>query len=246
MKIRNFLGLPTWLLLSIAAVPGAIAAPIACPTTGTYQDLLNSNAGGGCTLSVGGGASLTFLDFAYTPSGVDTPTAAGMSYALDNPGVDQGVPIFGFEFRPGLSVTGTAVQTIALSYLVVPSGTAITSAHLAQTATASGGGVGQVSENLMFCIAGDPNNTSGMCRTFGGNPLTVSTSGSSSDVANFGAWTSMTVAKTIMASSGSAGGTAAITQVRDSVDLVTPEPTAYGLLGMGLLVAGYFARHRTG
>lgn len=245
MKIRNFLGLSIWVLLSIAAVPDAIGAPITCPTTGTFQALINSDAGGGCTISVGGGASLTFSDFTFTPTG--SATATGTTYTLDNPGVGtNGASIFGFEFAPNLSVTGTsATQNIVLTYLVVPSGTAITSAHLLEAAATTGSGVGQVSENLMFCIATDTNNTSGTCRTFGGNPLLVSTSGSLSDVANFGSWTSMTVSETISASTGAGGGTATITQVRDSVDLVTPEPATYGLLGIGLLACGYFARRRT-
>src|SRR5690242_584066 len=105
MKMRNFLCLSTWLLLSMAALPGAIAAPIACAPMGTVQDLLNSNAGGGCTISVGGGASLTFSDFAFTPAGVGTPAAGVVGYTLDNPGVGPGgVPIFGFQFNPGLAV----------------------------------------------------------------------------------------------------------------------------------------------
>jgi hypothetical protein len=255
MKIRNFPRLSSWLLLSMAAIPGAMAVPIACPTTGTYQTLLNTDAGGGCTISLGGGASLTFSNFAFTPSGVGTPTAAAVGYTLDDPGVGVGgVPIFGFEFNPGLAVTGTtatpnAIQDILLNYLIVPSGTAITSAHLLENAAATGAGVGQVSEVLMFCIASDPNNTSGTCRTFGGNPLLVTTVGGAlSDVANFGAWTSMTVSKDISVSSTTAGSTATISQVRDAVDVTVsavPEPRTFSLLAIGLLACGYLRRRRT-
>src|SRR5260370_13215824 len=74
--MRNFSGLSAYLLVSLAAVCGAIAAPIPCLTTGTYQDLLNSNAGGGCTISVGAGASLIFSNFTFTPAGVGTPAAS--------------------------------------------------------------------------------------------------------------------------------------------------------------------------
>jgi hypothetical protein len=246
----NFSGLSAYLLVSLTAVRVAIAAPIACPITGTYQDLLNSNAGGGCTISVGAGASLIFSNFTFTPAGVGTPAASGMGYTLDDPGVGiGGVPIFGFEFNPGLAVTGTvanpnAIQDILITYLVVPVGTAIVSAHLLQNAAATGAGIAQVSEDIAFCIASDPNNTSGTCRVFPG--LLVSTTGSSHVEATFAAWTSQTVSKNINASSGAVGGTATISQVRDSVDLtaVVPEPITYGFVSVGLLAFVYLARRR--
>jgi hypothetical protein len=248
--MRNFSGLSAYLLVSLAAVCGAIAAPIPCLTTGTYQDLLNSNAGGGCTISVGAGASLIFSNFTFTPAGVGTPAASGMGYTLDEPGIGiGGVPIFGFEFNPGLSVTGTvanpnAIQDILITYLVVPVGTAIVSAHLLQNAAATGAGIAQTSEDLTFCIASDPNNTSGTCRVFPG--LLVSTAGSSHLEATFGAWTSQMVSKDINASSGAVGGTATVSEVRDAVDLtaVVPEAATYGFVSVGLLAFGYLARRR--
>jgi PEP-CTERM motif len=248
--MRNFSGLSAYLLVSLAAVRGAIAVPIPCLTTGTYQDLINSNAGGGCTISAGAGASLIFSNFTFTPAGVGTPAASGMGYTLDDPGVGiGGVPIFGFEFSPGLAVTGTAAtsnatQDIRITYLVVPVGTAIVSAHLLQSATATGAGIAQVSENLTFCIASDPNNTSGTCRVFPG--FLVSTAGSSHVEETFGAWTSQVVSKDINVSSGAVGGTAAISGVRDAVDLtaVVPEPTTYGFVSVALLAFGYLARRR--
>jgi hypothetical protein len=45
-----------------------VNADPACPTTGTLQDLINFGAGG-CTISVGGGASLTVSDFFYERCG---------------------------------------------------------------------------------------------------------------------------------------------------------------------------------
>jgi hypothetical protein len=252
MTKPNFGYLSTGLLLSLAALHGAIASPIACPTTGTYQDLLNSDATGGCTISVGGGATLTFSDFTFTPAGADTPTASQVGYTLDNPGVGiGGTPIFGFEFNPGLSVIGTTTtpnttEDMLLTYTIVPTGTAITSDDLLENAASTGSGVGQVSQDLEFCIASDPNNTSGTCRVFPGNPLLVSTvvPPGLQDNVTFGHWTSMTVSTDISASSGTVGSTATISQVQNAVDVtaVVPEPTTYMLAGIGLLTFGLLSR----
>jgi hypothetical protein len=231
-------------LAMLAAIP-AMAGPIACPATGTYQTLLNTNAAGGCTISPATGGVLTFSNFTYTPSGAGTPTAGQVPYTLDDPGTAPGgQSTFGFVFDPGLGVTGSAgtpneVEDIGMSYLVTPTGAAIVSDHLVQTATSTGAGVGKTTQNLMFCIASDPNNTSGTCRTF--PQLTVITGGASRDDASFGQWTSMTVTTDINASSGAVGGMATITQVEAAVDAV-PEPATYGMVGLAMLALGCFTR----
>ena len=250
MTQRSLVSMPIGLLLSLAGVQGTMANTVVdppCPTTGTYLDLLNTNVAGGCTINVGGSSSLTFSHFTFAATGPSTPNAAGVSYTLDDPGVGPGGgPIFGFEFNPGLSVSGTNVtQDIMLSYLIVPHGVAIVSADLNETAAATGEGVGQVTENIEFCIASDPNNTSGTCRMFPHLHVTTGPPPALEDNRTFGQWTSMTVSKDINASSGASAGAATITQVRDAVD-VTPEPATYGLVGIGLLTIGYFCRRRSG
>jgi hypothetical protein len=235
----------------LAALPG-MAAPIACPTTGTYQTLLNTNAAGGCTISPAAGELLTFSSFTFTPSGFGTPTAAQMTYTLDDPGTAPGgQSTFGFVFSPGLAVIGSSgtpndVQDIGISYLVVPTGTSIISDHLVQTAAASGGGIGKSTENLTFCIASDPNNTSGTCRVFPGNPLTTTTPANLRADVSFGQWTSMTATKDINVSSGAFGGIATISQVEEAVDVTAaaavPEPSSYGLVGLAIIALGFVTR----
>jgi hypothetical protein len=197
---------------------------------------------------VGGGASLTFSDFEFTPAGVGTPDASHVGYTLDDPGVGPGgEQIWGFEFNPGLGVSGpNAIQDVLFTYKVVPTGTNIVSNALLVNAAATGSGVGEVSEDLKFCIAADPNNTSGTCRTFPQLFVTTGPPPVLEDNAVFGPWTSMTVSKDIAAFTGAGGGTASISQVRDAVDLLNPvpEPSFYGLLSVGILAICYFSRHR--
>ena len=90
MKLLNRSYVSIWLLLFLATVQGVTASPIACLTTGTYQDLLNSNAGGGCTIDAGAGRTLMFSNFTFAPSGVGTPNASGVGYTLDDPGTGVG------------------------------------------------------------------------------------------------------------------------------------------------------------
>ena len=251
MRLKTVLSAVFFVFL--IALPGS--ASIICPTTGTYQDLINSNGSGGCTISPATGGVLTFSGFTFTASGAGTPAANQMGYTLDNPGVSIGTgqSIYGFEFNPGLAVIGSsgtpnAIQDILLTYTVVATGTFITSVHLLENEAVTGSGVAQVSENLTFCIASDPNPALGTCRLFGGNPLKVSSAGGvgiHNDLLGLLNWTSMTVSKDINVSSGSLGSTASISQVRDAVDISAPEPATYGVMSLGLLVLGYFRFRRT-
>jgi hypothetical protein len=253
MTERSLVILATGLLSCLASVRDMKASPVACPTTGTVQDLINTDAAGGCTISVAGGATLTFSGFAYTPSGTGTPGASGVTYTLDAPGTGiASQPIFGFELDPNLSVTGTVAaptssQSILLSYLVVPTATFVNSIDLLETATTTGTGQGVVTDGVQFCLASDPSNTSGTCRTFGTTPE-VNTSTGTQDHVTFGNWTSMLVSQQIAASTTSAGSTATISDVREAVDLsaVVPEPTTYASVGIGLLALGYARLRRRG
>jgi hypothetical protein len=205
--------------------------------TGTYQALLNTDAMGGCTIAVVGGGSLTFSNFAYIPGGINPQLASSIGYTLlDGQFTDTtGQPLYGFDFNPNLP-NGAAIQDVDLEYTVVPTGVTITSAELATNAN---GGIAQVTEDLSFCTASDPNPTQGNCHLFpqfvvGNQPGQMLLQDK-----NFGPWTSMTVNKNI-----SCNGCTDISFVRNGFDVI-PEPTTYGLVGIGLLALGYFRRRRT-
>lgn len=238
----------------LLAIPG-MAAPI-CAGTGTFQDLLDTNALGGCTISPVGGGLLTFSNFTFTPAGAGTPSAAQTGYTLDNPGISIGTgqSIYGFEFNPGLAVIGSggtpnAIQDILLTYTIVATGRTITSVHLLENAAVSGAGTAHVTEVMTFCTAADPDPALGTCHLFPGS-LTVSTAGGiglHNDLLGLGNWTSMTVSKDINAASGTLGSFATISQVRNAVDLNdtgVPEPATYGMMALGFLAFSYIARRR--
>jgi hypothetical protein len=210
--------------------------------TGTYQALINTDATGGCTIAVVGGGSLTFSNFAYIPGGINPPLASAIGYTLlDGQFTDTtGHPLYGFDFNPNLPNGPAAIQDEDLEYTVVATGTTITSAELATNAN---GGIGQVTEDLDFCTAKDPNPTQGNCGHIFPQIVVGNQPGQMLlQDAQHGPWTSQTVNKNI-----SCDGCADISFVRNGFDVTSPvpEPTTYGLVGLGLLTIGYFSRRRT-
>ncbi|HEY4364820.1 MAG TPA: PEP-CTERM sorting domain-containing protein [Bryobacteraceae bacterium] len=220
-----------------------MAAPISpCPTIGTYQDLINANVNGGCTILDKLFSNFTELG---TSSGAPAPptlSAANISYTLDN---DPQAPEFliGFEFAMSLTAGGTSgnpvvTNDIKISYNVnqVDNLPLITSIHVLETAIATGGGQATIAET--YCL-GSFNNTG--C-TSGG---TLTTTASAPHMDTFFAGVSkLSVIKDISVASNQDGGFASISGVRNAVDEsgVVPEPSTFsfmltggGALGLGWL-----------
>ena len=218
----------------IGIVPNVVATPVPCPTTGTVATLIVlSGIGDGCLIN-----GLVFNNFTFTPSATGTgvvPTAAQVAYTLDNPGTSTGTGqlIYGFEFNPNLSVVGIGSEDTLLNYTIIAPSAIIASTHLLENSVTLGGTAATVAE-------GPDRGCTGVGTGCVFLPtLTVSSGAPHQDLLGIGPFTELDVFKDINVTSTSASGVAAISQVRDSVDLTTnttiPEPTTYLMIGSALV-----------
>jgi hypothetical protein len=220
------------LYASIALMIGsASAAPVLCPSAGTIQTLINlSGAGGGCLIN-----GVLFNNFSFSPSATGTgllPSASQVSYTLDNPSLStaNGQLIYGFEFNPNLAVLGVGSQDILLNYSIMAQTPIITSIHLLMNAATTGTATAVVSEGPnRACIIS-------VCSFL---PLLQVTPGSPhQELVNIGPFSQIDVFKDIQVVSISPSGFASLSQVRDSVDLLIPEPASALLAMLGVLLIG--------
>jgi len=232
-----------FLVLLGVVTPCAMATTISpCPTTGTYQDLINTNANGGCSILDKVFSNFTELG---TSSGTPAPPTLGagnISYTLDNA---PAAPEFliGFEFAMSLTAGGTSGNPVVsndvkISYNVaqVAGLPEITSLHVLETAIATGGGQATIAET--YCL-GAFNNTG--CTS--GGTLTTTAAAPHMDVF-FAGVSQLSVIKDISVASNQNGGFASISGVRNAVDEsgTVPEPSTFsfvltggGALGLGWL-----------
>src|SRR5438128_1516718 len=93
-------GLSLCFLLSLIAASTALAAPVPCPVTGTYMDLVNTNAGGGCFIV---DKVYSNFGFAGTASGTSVPlTPSQVLYTL----LSAAPMLIGFDFSMSLTAVG--------------------------------------------------------------------------------------------------------------------------------------------
>jgi hypothetical protein len=209
-------------LLFTAAFAVSAMADVVCQSAVTYQDLIND---GSCSIVISPTESLQFSGFTFTMGGIGsvTPNQVGVT-TLDGAAGTNGEPVYGFQFDPGLGVSGTnQSEDILLNYSIVSLGTGIVSDDLAENAAATGSGVAEVSE------------------TFTGlSPLLVTQSAETDDVPLSVSETNVQVSKDIEAFTGSAGGTAAVSGVTDAVGIspvsAVPEPSMFFSVGVGIVV----------
>ncbi len=247
--MKNYMRTLMWMTLFGALTSSAWAGTInPCPTTGTYQDLIDTNAAGGCSIVDKVFSGFTLLG---TSSGAPAPptlTAANVSYVLD---MSPAPPDFliGFEFGLSLTAGGTSGNpvvsndlNIAYNVVQVAGLPEITSLHLLETAFASGGGQATVAET--YCLGG-LNNTG--CTSSG--TLTSSADAPKADIV-FAGVSQLSIIKDIGVASNQSGGFAAISGIRNAVDEsgasnkspTIPEPStlSYLLTGVGALGLGWF------
>ena len=226
MKKTLLLGVVVLVMMSSTLM----AAPIACPTTGSMATLLALD-GTGCLIN-----GLLFSSFTFTPSATGSgmmPTAAQMTYTLDDPGTSTGTGqlIYGFEFNPDLSLIGVVSEDILINYTIMAPSPMISSIHVLENATVTTGGTAIVSEGPdRGCTGADTG-----CTFL---PIvSVTPANPHQDLLGIGPFTELDVSKDINVTGSTANSIAAISQVRDSVDLAVtvPEPAAYILVGACLL-----------
>jgi hypothetical protein len=203
------------ILVFLAAASSALAAPVPCPTSGSgpngapsYADLMATNAGGGCFIADKIFSSFTFL--ASQAGGAATVSANNLVYTIDSNIGTTG--LIGFEFALALSAAGVRANDVKLSYNVnqVDNVAEITSLHLLETASASGTGTATVTEN--YCLGAFFSTgciSSGVLQTAATNPH--------QDVF-FSGVSELSIIEDIIVAGNGAGGSAAISGVRNAVD----------------------------
>lgn len=231
------------ILAAVLTPKPAYAAPMACSTFSNYSGLV---AAGSCTID-SGATQLLFSGFTFTPFATGTGiTPVDMSVSvLDNvpatpPSSDR---IYGFLFGPSVSVAGVGSEDIHISYTVTAQSAIISSLHLlVNESTAGAGATATVQESDVCSPPATP------CTLFAGS--TPPTTGFHQDLEGIGPYSSIFVDKDINVTSTTAGGFAAISGVRDAVDLSissaspVPEPAtaSYLAASIGALALGWLRR----
>jgi hypothetical protein len=205
----------SYTLLSVFTAVNMQAAPVPCPTSGSgpngapsYADLMATNAGGGCFIADKVFSSFTFL--ANQTGGAATVSATNLVYTIDSNIGTTG--LIGFEFALALSAAGVQSNDVKISYNVnqVDDVAEITSLHLLETGNASGGGTAVLGET--YCL-GAFNNTG--CASSG--TLSTAATNPHQDVF-FSAVSKLSITVNILVAGNGAGGSAAISGVRNAVD----------------------------
>jgi hypothetical protein len=236
------------LVLSLSIATTLLGGQIVCPTTGTYQDLLNTNAAGGCIIS-----NKVFSNFGFSGAatgGAHTVVPIELGYATVN-----AFPDTGFQFNMSVfAATSGQTNDIALSYLVsmasgfpplIASGDLVLGGITTFTGSATIRETLNIGCNSSTCpdVAGvsfsrsisafleNPPGSSKPSDTYHWSPATL---GNKPGVA-----VSQVFITEDMNVVGGSSGSATISRVPNTVDQVgVPEPMTMVLLGSGLLLMG--------
>jgi len=232
---KSVLSVSICVMAFVVAASLAQATPVDCSTISDYAGL---EAAMSCT--IGSGADqLTFSNFTFTgfASGTGiTPTDMGVSDLNGAPATPPSTDtIYGFLFNPSLTVSGIGVEDIHISYTITAPSAIISSLHLLVNEVATGTGSSATVNETDTC---SPPATP--CTLFAGS--TPPAAGFHEDLEGIGPYVTVSVDKDINVTSTSANGFAAISGVRDAVDLTVtttvPEPaTASYVLGAAALIA---------
>src|SRR5450759_2991080 len=145
MKMRSMIMLMAIVAMATIATATPVVSSLLCAPGGTYQDLINTNAGGGCFVQ-----DKLFSDFTYQANatgGAIALTPGGFNYLT----VANAPAATGFQFGFALSALNGQSNDVLLGYLIsyVVTGPNITSNHVAMVSAASPGSAASVGET--FC-----------------------------------------------------------------------------------------------
>jgi hypothetical protein len=221
MKSRFVRGILQLTVLGLVAGTLAHASVVPCATSGSFADLIATNASGGCTI-----ADKLFSEFSYQSTA--SPGAVGVEAGSFGYNVVADPPIeVGFQFAFGLTALPGQNLDILIGWKVT--GPHITSNHMVMNALALGNASATVSET--YCPGGIlvscPNGLEYLSTYF--TPAGIQLG----DSDHFDPVNTLQVLKDINVTAG-AGGFAHISALRQTVDQA-PEPATLALAGFSLL-----------
>jgi hypothetical protein len=221
--------------LACAILLGAamgLQATTVCPTSGTYDQLIATNATGGCTI-----ADKTFDGFTFSNSAVGAVPVPDTALSFTT--VDDGTSAIGFLFGVALTAPSSGTNDLGIGYTVT--GPNIDDATVTMAGVAMGSGASAtIGETICpgSPIAGCP--ASLPLSTF----IIAGGASQTTDTVTFSPVGTLGVLKDINVVGGS--GAASISLFSDTVSQSSsvPEPGFYGVLAGGLGAVLMFARRR--
>jgi len=232
---RSFPAVWRYLAVNLIVAASISAAPVACSSSGSFADLLDTNDDGGCYI-----ADKLFSGFSFQSSA----TGSSIALAADQftfTTVANAPSALGFQFAGAIGALQNSSMRVDIGWLIT--GPGIRSDHLLFAASAFGTGTARIDET--YCRGGAvedcPPEDTRQLSVFTGQNLGTKLV----DSALFAPVNVFGVSKTITVTAGplSFANISNVTQTVDQVPQV-PEPATTLFIGTGLLSVWMMRRRR--